>query len=86
MSYDKQEIEDWFKYLYRAMKYEPIRDNINRDDFAASLCIRPKPHDGPCNGFFNNCRDRESDKYPHKCPRCGSPAYIGFSKVECSKC
>jgi len=25
-----------------------------------------------------------SDKYPHKCPRCGSPAYLGFSSVECS--
>lgn len=25
------------------------------------------------------------DKYPHKCPRCGSPAYVGFSSIECSR-
>ncbi len=22
--------------------------------------------------------------YPHKCPKCGSSAYIGFSKIDCS--
>jgi hypothetical protein len=24
-------------------------------------------------------------RYPHKCPTCQSPAYVGFSSVECSK-
>ena len=23
--------------------------------------------------------------FPHECPRCGSPAYIGFTDVECSR-
>ena len=23
--------------------------------------------------------------YPHACPSCGSPAYVGLSKVECSR-
>lgn len=23
-------------------------------------------------------------RFPHKCDKCGSPAYIGFSKVDCS--
>ncbi len=23
-------------------------------------------------------------RFPHRCPRCGSPAYVGFSSVECS--
>ena len=22
--------------------------------------------------------------YPHVCPRCGAPAYIGFAKIDCS--
>ena len=27
------------------------------------------------------------DRYPHKCPRCGSKAYVGLSQVDCaSKC
>jgi hypothetical protein len=25
------------------------------------------------------------DRFPHKCPKCGSPAYVGFSRTECSK-
>lgn len=26
-------------------------------------------------------------QYPHDCPRCKAPAYIGFAKVDCSaKC
>ncbi len=27
----------------------------------------------------------KSDRFPHICSLCGSPAYIGFSMVECSK-
>lgn len=27
----------------------------------------------------------DASKCPHKCPKCGSPAYVGFSSVECSK-
>jgi hypothetical protein len=23
-------------------------------------------------------------RYPHKCPQCGSPAYIGLISIECS--
>jgi hypothetical protein len=26
-----------------------------------------------------------SSVYPHTCPRCGAPAYVGFSKVDCSR-
>lgn len=26
-----------------------------------------------------------ADRFPHKCPRCGSPAYLGFSSIDCSK-
>ncbi len=26
---------------------------------------------------------RMSSKYPHKCPHCGGPAYVGFSSVDC---
>lgn len=28
------------------------------------------------------------NKYPHKCPRpsCGSPAYVGFCDVDCTRC
>ena len=22
-------------------------------------------------------------RYPHKCPRCGGPAYIGLKKIDC---
>ena len=25
------------------------------------------------------------ERFPHKCPRCGSQAYVGFSSVDCSK-
>lgn len=25
-----------------------------------------------------------NSSYPHACPRCGKPAYIGFAKVDCS--
>jgi len=23
--------------------------------------------------------------YPHKCPKCNGPAYIGFNSIDCSK-
>ena len=26
------------------------------------------------------------NSYPHKCPKCGSPAYIGLHSVDCSNC
>lgn len=30
---------------------------------------------------------RAGGSFPHKCPRCGAPAYIGFKDVDCSaKC
>lgn len=25
------------------------------------------------------------NRYPHKCPRCGGAAYVGFTSVECEK-
>lgn len=25
-----------------------------------------------------------ADQYPHKCLRCGSPAYVGFARTDCS--
>lgn len=25
-----------------------------------------------------------SPNYPHDCPRCGHPAYVGFNEVDCS--
>ena len=25
-----------------------------------------------------------TDRFPHKCPACGGPAYVGFAKVECA--
>jgi RecJ-like exonuclease len=27
-----------------------------------------------------------NDEYPHKCPRCGGEAYVGFSTIECKRC
>lgn len=27
----------------------------------------------------------DTSHYPHQCPRCGSPAYIGFTSVDCSR-
>lgn len=27
----------------------------------------------------------DPSKFPHVCPKCGSPAYIGFNSTECSK-
>lgn len=26
----------------------------------------------------------DTTRFPHKCPRCGAPAYVGLSSVECS--
>lgn len=26
-----------------------------------------------------------SDKFPHRCPNCNAPAYVGFTLVECSR-
>lgn len=32
-------------------------------------------------------KSRKDEKYPHKCPKCGGPAYVGFSSVDCkNKC
>jgi hypothetical protein len=29
----------------------------------------------------------KDDRYPHKCPRCKGPAYIGLNKIDCkAKC
>jgi hypothetical protein len=31
--------------------------------------------------------NKKDERYPHKCPRCKGPAYIGFSSVDCkAKC
>jgi len=35
-----------------------------------------------CGGCKKNC----DSKYPHKCPHCGEPAFIGAVNVDCSKC
>jgi len=32
-----------------------------------------------------NVEAATNPNYPHKCPICGAPAYIGFNKTECSK-
>jgi hypothetical protein len=38
--------------------------------------------------IVNECPINEIDlnRYPHKCPKCNSAAYIGFNHVECTKC
>lgn len=28
-------------------------------------------------------KPKDDDRYPHKCPKCGGPAYVGFTDVEC---
>lgn len=28
----------------------------------------------------------DRDKYPHVCPKCGGPAYIGLHDIDCSNC
>jgi hypothetical protein len=30
-------------------------------------------------------RMADDDRFPHSCPRCKSPAYVGFTSVECSR-
>jgi hypothetical protein len=30
--------------------------------------------------------EKKETRYPHKCPKCGNPAYIGFSTIECVLC
>jgi hypothetical protein len=32
---------------------------------------------------FDDPVDRE--RFPHDCPRCGGPAYVGLNDVDCSK-
>lgn len=35
-------------------------------------------------GYFELVDRAENDKiYPHKCPRCKGPAYVGFLNVDC---
>jgi hypothetical protein len=33
----------------------------------------------------NNKLTIQEEKWPHVCPNCGAPAYIGFSNIDCSK-
>jgi hypothetical protein len=33
---------------------------------------------------FQRADETDAEKYPHKCPLCSSPAYIGVSSVDCS--
>jgi hypothetical protein len=36
---------------------------------------------------INNTIDKINNNYPHKCPKCGGPAYISFTnKADCSQC
>lgn len=35
--------------------------------------IEPEPH-----------QVVDMQRWPHKCPRCSGPAYVGFAKVECA--
>lgn len=36
------------------------------------------------NGNKTSATDSVRNRYPHVCPRCKSPAYIGFVQVDCS--
>ena len=31
------------------------------------------------------CPSTSSKEYPHTCPKCGAPAYIGLTSIDCSK-
>lgn len=33
---------------------------------------------------FSKSPEPDRSKFPHQCPRCGKPAYIGFASTECS--
>lgn len=36
---------------------------------------------------FDDRHIKKDDRYPHVCPRCKGPAYVGFSNVDCkAKC
>lgn len=32
-----------------------------------------------------NHKPEPSGKFPHRCPKCGHPAYVGFTSIECSQ-
>lgn len=34
--------------------------------------------------YFKPASTAPSATYPHKCPRCNRPAYVGFSSIQCS--
>lgn len=40
-----------------------------------------------CSGIAPPAPKAKDDKYPHECPRCHGPAYIGLNSVDCkAKC
>jgi hypothetical protein len=39
------------------------------------------------NGSLKYCDykpKQQDNRYPHKCPNCGAPAYVGLGKIDCS--
>ena len=45
-----------------------------------------REHIGACDGIGKTSTIIADPKmFPHKCPRCSAPAYVGFMKVDCSR-
>jgi len=65
--------------FYMDYRYEPKSDL----DPSRSFIRNP----GPCDSFHiisGGTKIVDPARFPHRCPRCGAPAYIGLMNVECS--
>lgn len=81
-----------FSYLHAQMKVSVLEVKIGPGFLGLPISTL-------CRGFHDSntlsplgtgsnipAKPLKSNDYPHKCPRCSSPAYLGFNSVDCSKC
>lgn len=47
-------------------------------------CVLWAEEDWDCIYINEPAATVSTKSYPHVCPRCGKPAYVGFAKVDCS--
>lgn len=72
-------------FILPAMNYD--LPNLNKDQF--NFRYSKKPIRSEYYGVVKIPDDLikssiDHEKFPHECPKCKSPAYIGLSTVECS--
>ena len=82
---------DSFKILVSIDSYDPITCKLSADFLADQHLLDIRKDRLPYIAIAGSASAKSpmtpeeiASYYPHVCPRCGAPAYIGFYKTDCS--